>query len=95
MRMISVKLALIVIVVLSASTVLMAAGDRIDLRLGQKRVDDRIATPRLALGTLKEKDEKEELQVAKKRASVKTTTRRVVKKDEQRKKKTKRVVASQ
>jgi len=71
------------------------ADERINLRLNQKSVDDRIATPRLALGKLKEKDKEVELQVTKKRSSAKTTTRRVSKDDKQRKKKTKRVVASQ
>jgi len=96
MCVISVKLILVIGAVLFISTGLMIADDgRMDLRLGQKRVDDRIVTPRLALGTLKEKDKKEEFQVTKKRTSGKKTTRRITKENVQRRKKTRRVVASQ
>ena len=91
---ISVKTILIFGISVSVST-WTVADERINLRLNQKCIDDRIATPRLALGPLQEKDKEEELQVTKKRSSVKSTTRRVSKNDKQRKKKTKRVVASQ
>ncbi len=96
MRVLSVKLILVVGVVVLVSTDLMAADGRIDLRLGQKKINDRIDTPRLALGTLKDKDKKAELQVEKKRRSAKKKpTRRVSRDDNQRKRKTKRVVAAQ
>ncbi len=91
---ISVKLILILGITVLASAGVFA-DDRINLRLNQKRIDDRIATPRLALGTLKEKDKDKEIQVTKKRITAKKTTRRITKDDKERKKKTKRVVASQ
>lgn len=92
----SVKVLMVVGMVVFISTSLMAADGLMDLRLSHNKVDDRINTPRLALGTLKEKDKEKELQVdLKRRAAKKPTVRRVSREDKQRKKKTKRVVASQ
>jgi hypothetical protein len=78
---ISVKITLILVVFVSIST-WAVADERINLRLNQKRIDDRIATPRLALGAFKEKDKEEELQVTKKLSTSTTTTKRVSKDDQ-------------
>ena len=92
----SIKLISLVSAVMLISTCLSNADDRLDLRLRDKPVSYRIATPRLALGNLKEKDKKEELQVRKKvKSTSSATNRKVAKKDAQRNRKTKRVVASQ
>jgi len=80
---------------LCLSTGVVLADDRMDLRLKHKPISSRMAVPRLALGTLKEKEKETELQVVKKRVSNKKARTRVKKSDRQRKKKTKRVVASQ
>jgi hypothetical protein len=77
-------------------TFVFASGDRIDLRMGAGKVSSRLATPRLALGSMKEKSKDEELQVKKKKKVTGTTkVARAKKIDNQRKRKTKRVVASQ
>jgi len=94
MSYISIQFAVVGIVVLF-STGVAVSDDRIDLRLNHRPVSSRIATPRLALGKLVEKDKEAELQVKKKRRSSVKSVGRVRKSDSQRKKKTKRVVASQ
>jgi UDP-N-acetylmuramyl pentapeptide phosphotransferase/UDP-N-acetylglucosamine-1-phosphate transferase len=88
-------LFLLISVFLCLSAVAGFADDRIDLRLKHKPVSSRMAVPRLALGSLKEKEKETELQVVKKRVSNEKARTRVKKSDRQRKKKTKRVVASQ
>ena len=96
MNSISVKKMFLVGAVMLVATCFVNADERLDFRIKHKQVSNRMATPRLALGALKEKDKKEELQVQKKVASSSSSTRRrITKNDEQRKKKTKRVVASQ
>jgi hypothetical protein len=73
-----------------------ASGDRIDMRVSGDKVSSRLATPRLALGGMKEKSKEEELQVKKKKkVSSVTKVVKVKRFDNQRKRKTKRVVASQ
>ncbi len=72
-----------------------ATGDRLDMRLNSKKVDSRMAVPRLALGTLKVKEKEEQVEVKKKRVTSTRTVKRVGRIDNQRKRKTKRVVASQ